>query len=80
MPPAFKANPLRLLTAAVRDRGDIVRVRFGPVTAYDAFGSRGCGRALLAHAADAGYKGSRLIGPDEGPRLTQGGLDQNEVW
>lgn len=32
--PAFKADALGFLTSAVRDHGDIVRLRFGPITAH----------------------------------------------
>jgi len=32
--PAFKADPIACLAAAARDHGDIVRLRFGPVTAH----------------------------------------------
>ncbi|MGO4852974.1 cytochrome P450 [Phaeovulum sp. W22_SRMD_FR3] len=31
---AFKADPLACLTQAARDHGDVVRLRFGPVTAH----------------------------------------------
>jgi enediyne biosynthesis protein E7 len=31
---AFKADPLRCLTDAARNHGDVVRLRFGPVTAH----------------------------------------------